>query len=38
MNPDMNILELIEERKLRWFGRVTSKGEGRIPKIFVMES
>ena len=33
MQVDKNILEVIEERKLRWFGHVTRMGEDRIPKM-----
>ena len=30
MKVDKNILEVIEERKLKWFGHVTRMGEDRI--------
>ena len=33
MEVDKNILEVIEERKLRWFGHFTRMEEDRIPKM-----
>ena len=35
MKVDKNILEVIEERKLRWFGHVTRMGEDGTPKMFL---
>ena len=35
MKVGKNILEVIEERKLIWFGHVTRMGEDRIPKIIL---
>ena len=35
MKVDKNILEVIEERKLRWFGHITRMGEDRIPKMIL---
>ena len=33
MNVDKNILEVIDERKLRWFGHIKRMGEDKIPKM-----
>ena len=35
MKLDKNILDVIEERKLRMFGHVTTMGEDRIPKMIL---
>ena len=35
MKVDKNILEVIEEQKLRWFGHVTRKREDKIPKMIL---
>ena len=35
MEVDRNILEVIEERKMRWFGHVERMGEDRIPKMIL---
>ena len=35
MKVDNNILEVTEERELRWFGHIKRIGEGRIPKMIL---
>ena len=35
MKVDNNILEVIEGRKLRWFGHIKRMGEDRIPKMIL---
>ena len=35
MKVDKNILEVIEERKLRWLGHIKRMGEDRIPKMIL---
>ena len=35
MKVNKNILEVIEERKLRWFGHIKRMGGDRIPKIIL---